>query len=166
MAKICIICNEDCSNEPRFKNEDGHYVCARCHATQQDNDQQQVDDTEARTPRWAVFYGHFVGYSLFLGIAALICAMSFGPKSWFPYQHSGDTWLLAIIGTGLYLMMSTIDQRFLSYFIKILLFAPVASGLGYTDNNILRGLCLIWIAIIGLYTHHDFTKDRDDDDGG
>ena len=43
MAKICIICGEDCSNEPRFKNEDGHYVCARCYETQ--------DDTEAPSPK-------------------------------------------------------------------------------------------------------------------
>ena len=34
MAKICIICNEDCSNEPRFKNEDGHYLHQSCHVTE------------------------------------------------------------------------------------------------------------------------------------
>lgn len=34
MAKICIICNGDCSNEPRFKNEDGHYLHQSCHVTE------------------------------------------------------------------------------------------------------------------------------------
>ena len=150
---------------PRFKTEDGHYVCARCHATQQDDDQQQADETEAPTPKWAVFYGHFVGWFFIVGMAALLCGALFGPKSRLPYQHRGDTWMLAIIGTGLCLMMSTVDQRFLSYFIKILLFAPVAIGLGYTNSYMLKWLSVIWIAIIGLYTLHDFTKDRDDGDG-
>ena len=166
MAKICIICNDDCSNAPRFKTEGGHYVCARCHATWQDNDQQQLDDTEARTPMWAVFYGHFVGWFLIVGFAALICVSLFGPKSWFPYPHTGDAWQIAIMSTWVYLLLSTFDQRFLSYFIKILLFAPVAIGLGYTDNNMLRSLCLIWIAIIGLCTIHDLRTERYDDDSG
>ena len=35
MSKICVICNEDCSNEPRFKNEDGQYLHQSCHLSQQ-----------------------------------------------------------------------------------------------------------------------------------
>ena len=46
MAKICVICSQDCSNEPRFKDEDGHYVCASCYETQ--------DDTEATTTNFTV----------------------------------------------------------------------------------------------------------------
>ena len=34
MSKICVICNEDCSNEPRFKNEDGRYVHQKCFSTE------------------------------------------------------------------------------------------------------------------------------------
>lgn len=41
MVKICIICNEDCSNEPRFQNEDGHYLHQRCHVTEGEASNQQ-----------------------------------------------------------------------------------------------------------------------------
>ncbi|MBT7452217.1 MAG: DUF805 domain-containing protein [Rhodospirillaceae bacterium] len=29
--KICIICRKDCSNEPRFKNDQGQYLHESCH---------------------------------------------------------------------------------------------------------------------------------------
>ncbi len=31
MSKICVICNEDCSNERRFQNEGGQYLHQRCY---------------------------------------------------------------------------------------------------------------------------------------
>jgi len=31
MAKICIICGEDCSSEPRFTDDDGRYIHRRCY---------------------------------------------------------------------------------------------------------------------------------------
>ena len=31
MSKICVICNEDCSNEPRFKGDDDRYIHQRCY---------------------------------------------------------------------------------------------------------------------------------------
>ena len=31
VTKICIICYEDCSNEPRYKTEDGRYIHQRCY---------------------------------------------------------------------------------------------------------------------------------------
>jgi len=163
VTKICIICNEDCSNEPRFKNEDGHYVCARCHATQQDNDQQQVDETKAPEPRWAVFCGYF-GLALWgmalIFVPAACVYMGLG-SSWFPYPHTADAWLIAVGFPAACFCMVTVDPRFLSYFIKILLFAPVAIAAGYTDSNMLRGLSLTWMAIIGCYTvFYDFVKDR------
>ncbi len=31
MAKICVICGEDCSGRPRIKDPKGHYYCKSCH---------------------------------------------------------------------------------------------------------------------------------------
>ena len=41
MSKICVICNEDCSNEPRFKNEDGAYIHQQCYVAEDDARTQQ-----------------------------------------------------------------------------------------------------------------------------
>ncbi|MEM1185522.1 MAG: hypothetical protein AAGI53_11055 [Planctomycetota bacterium] len=30
MAKICVLCNEDCSDRPRIKNPEGQYACKAC----------------------------------------------------------------------------------------------------------------------------------------
>jgi len=31
MAKICIVCIQDCSSEPRYKDADGRYTCKKCY---------------------------------------------------------------------------------------------------------------------------------------
>ena len=31
MGKICIVCNQDCSSEPRYKDVDGRYTCKKCY---------------------------------------------------------------------------------------------------------------------------------------
>ena len=54
MAKICIICNEDCSNEPRFKNEDGHYLHQSCHLIQQAANKKKKPIKPAKKHYWFI----------------------------------------------------------------------------------------------------------------
>ena len=166
MSKICIICSEDCSNAPRFKTDDGHYVCARCHAIQQDNDQEQVDEIEAPTPKWADIHDGFAAWFFFVPLAALICATVFAPKSLFPHENSGYCYAIAILYTWLCLIMAGRDQRFLSYLVKVITGVPGLIVAALTDSRMVMMSGVIWSGIMFFYTTHDFTKDRDDDDRG
>ena len=52
MSKICVICNEDCSNEPRFKNEDGRYVHQKCFSTEGHATQETASANTQESSGW------------------------------------------------------------------------------------------------------------------
>ena len=88
MAKICVICSQDCSNEPRFKDEDGHYVCASCYETQ--------DDTEATTTNFTV--GEKAAGIAVLLIIIVIC----GSVIWrFYYEDLGLYFAILVVALSL-----------------------------------------------------------------
>ena len=172
MAKICIICNEDCSNEPRFKNEDGHYVCARCHAIQQDNDQQQVDETEAPTPKWAVFC-RYCGVAIFVfGLVSVTTAYIYaywtmGPNNpWFPGEVTSLPLLvLAVLVTTSLLFLCARELRFLSHLVKFILVVPALILAAITGSEMAAALSILGVLIMTGYTLNNF-PDLDDDDNG
>ena len=125
--------------------------------------QQQVaidDDLEPETPptKWATFYGYFVVWFFLVGVVSLTGAVTYarftmGPNnSWFPYSYSKYAWGAAILYTSLLLVLSTSDQRFWSYFFRIVLVAPIMMAIAYAGNYLVVLTGGVWLLLMLLYT--------------
>jgi len=62
MAKLCVVCGEDCSAKPRVKDETGNYACRECAGAaaqqQQQQHQQQQQQQQPRAAKVAVVAGN------------------------------------------------------------------------------------------------------------
>jgi len=60
MAKLCVVCGEDCSAKPRVKDERGNYACRECAdaAAQQQQQKQQQQQQQPRAAKVALGAGN------------------------------------------------------------------------------------------------------------
>ena len=100
MSKICVICNEDCSNEPRFKNEDGRYVHQKCFSTEGHATQETAPTNTQESSGWLTkwlfrpnqprtFLNRIIGFILI--IISIWLVIGVGPSISVFFKDSLDT---------------------------------------------------------------------------